>query len=91
MARSRSPVSVFGSGALRRLLACSFISQFPTRLPRFSTPGTRSMAAAVAGSSIPLSAISRASLRMGESRRLTVEEESPSARSADRYCWTRPW
>ena len=73
---------------MRRLLACSFINQFPIRLPRFSTPGTRSIAAATAGSSIWLSAISRASLRIGESRRLTVEEESPSVRRADRYCWT---
>ena len=36
-----------------------------------------------------MSAISRASLRMGESRRLTVEEESSSARRAERYCWTK--
>ena len=77
MARSRSPVRVLESGALSRSLACSFISQFPTRLPRFSTPGTRSIAAAVAGSSIPLSAISRASLRRGESRRFTVDEDRP--------------
>ncbi len=89
MARSRSPVRVFESGALRRLLACSFNSQFPARLPRYSTRGTRPIAADVAGSSIPLSTISRASLRMGDSRRLTVEEESSSARSAERYCWTR--
>ena len=65
MARSRSPFSVLGSGALRRLLACSFKSQFPTRLPRFSTPGTRSIAAATAGSSIWLSAISRRELADG--------------------------
>ena len=33
-----------------------------------------------------MSAISRASLRIGESRRLMVEEDRRFARSADRYC-----
>ena len=86
MARSRLPVRVCGSGACSRSFAWSFISQFPTRVPRLSTPGTRSIAAAVAGSSIWLSAISRASFRIGESRRLMVEEERRFARSAERYC-----
>ena len=86
MARSRLPVRVCGSGACSRSLAWSFISQFPTRVPCRSTPGTRSIAAAVAGSSIWLSAISRASFRIGESRRLMVEEDRRFARSADRYC-----
>jgi hypothetical protein len=43
MARSRLPVRVCGSGALSRSFAWSFISQFPTRVPRRSTPGTRSL------------------------------------------------
>ena len=86
MARSRLPVRVCGSGAFSRWVAWSFSSQFPTRVPRRSTPGTRAIAAAVAGSSIWLSAISRASLRIGESLRLMVAEDSRLARSADRYC-----
>jgi hypothetical protein len=47
-------------------------------------PGTRSIAAAVSGAGIPLSAISRASLRTGERRRLIVDGASDWASSQER-------
>ena len=61
----------------------------PARVPRRSTPGTRLIAAAMAGSSRPLSLISRASLRIGDKRRLRVEALVPAAIWAARYCCTR--
>ena len=53
------------------------------------TPLVRWMAPAAAESSRLLSAISRASLRRGESRRLMVAGESSCSRSQARYSWSK--
>ncbi len=73
-----------GEGAFKSPLACSLPSQFPARTPPCLMPGTRSIAAAVSGAGIPLSAISRASLRTGERRRLIVDGASDWASSQER-------
>lgn len=61
----------------------------PTRVPRRSISGTRSIAAATSPLSIWLSVISLANFRIGERRRFTVAEDRPSPMISALYCWTK--
>jgi hypothetical protein len=73
IAWSRFPRTFSISGACRSALACSAVSQFPSRTPTFFAPLTRRIPAANSGLRSPVSAASYARRRTAARRRLIVD------------------
>jgi hypothetical protein len=89
MARSRLPLRLAGESACSSSFTRSLSSQFSARTPRRSTPLARSMAPLPPNRAAHCRPASRASLRMGDSRRLMVEDQRPFSSSPARYSWIR--
>src|ERR1017187_263154 len=88
MARSRRPLVVVMSGALRSAWACLSESQLPARTPMDLALFTLWMPAACSGASSPLSVASTASLRIADIRTMMDDDPRPRSSRDTRHAFT---
>ena len=88
MVRSRRPLTVVISGALRSVCACFSDSQLPMRMPTDFALLTRAIPAASSGVSSPISAASADNLRIADILMMIDDEPSPRASRDTRHALT---